>query len=113
MIMGVPVEIRQVARPRNTVVVDTGSNGPNRYAVRERGKSICKPHKNPAPRNGRTIGHIINLTFVPVVDEPRLAPDGPQWLSYGSCAFVYSVSRDIESDLLAIFSPNDAMLAVI
>lgn len=109
MIMGVPVEIRQVARPRNTVVVDTGSNGPNRYAVRERGKSICKPHKNPAPRNGRTIGHIINLTFVPVVDEPRLAPDGPQWLSYGSCAFVYSVSRDIESDLLAIFSPNDAM----
>ena len=25
MIMGVPVEIRQVARPRNTVVVDTGS----------------------------------------------------------------------------------------
>ncbi len=37
--MSVPVEVRQVARPRNTVVVDTSSNDPNRYAVRERGKS--------------------------------------------------------------------------
>ena len=61
------------------------------------------------PHNGHTIGHIINLTFLPLVDEPCLAPDDPQMLSYGSCALGFSVSRNIESDLLAIFRPNDAM----
>ena len=107
--MPVPESIRSVARPTNTVVVDTGSKGPNRYAVRERARSVCLPHKNPSPRNGRTIGHIIDGCFIPVVAKPQLAPDGPEWLSYGSCALVYSVSQDLFSDLLGIFSPNDAM----
>lgn len=107
--MSVPLNIREVSRPRNTVVVDTGSKGPNRYAVRERARSVCAPHKNPSPRNGRTIGHIINFTFVPVVKTPMLAPTGPEFLSYGSCALVYSVAKDIQNDLLGVFSPDDAM----
>lgn len=48
--MGVPVEIRHVARPRNMVVVDTGSNGPNRYAVRERGKNTANHARVPSPQ---------------------------------------------------------------
>ena len=40
--MGVPTEIRQVKRPRNTVVVDRGENHFLRYAVRERAKATHK-----------------------------------------------------------------------
>ena len=38
--MSVPEEVRRVPRPRNTVVLDTGSKGPTRYAVRARAKSV-------------------------------------------------------------------------
>ena len=31
--MGVPENIRAVPRPRNTVVIDSGSNGAKRYSV--------------------------------------------------------------------------------
>ena len=41
--MPVPESIRKVPRPRNTVVVDSGSNGTKRYAVHGRLTSICKP----------------------------------------------------------------------
>ena len=34
--MAIPEEIRRVARPRNTVVVLSGTKGAKRYAVRER-----------------------------------------------------------------------------
>lgn len=34
--MAIPEEIRRVARPKNTVVVQSGSKGANLYAVRER-----------------------------------------------------------------------------
>ena len=38
--MSVPLEIRQVKRPVNTVVIDSGREGPNRYQVLERKKVI-------------------------------------------------------------------------
>lgn len=40
--MGVPESIRSVSRPKNTVVIDTGSKGIHRYVVRERNGTICK-----------------------------------------------------------------------
>lgn len=105
--MGVPAEIRQVKRPRNTVVVDRGENHFLRYAVRERAGAVCKTGHNPQPRNGRTIGHIINGVYVPVV-RTRMTKKSPEWLSYGSSALIESQSRDILSDLLAVFHPCDA-----
>ena len=41
--MGVPESIRAVPRPRNTVVIDSESNGAKRYSVHARLTSICKP----------------------------------------------------------------------
>lgn len=105
--MGVPTEIRQVKRPRNTVVVDRGENHFLRYAVRERAGTVCKPGHNPQPRNGRTIGHIINGTYVPV-GPTRMTKKSPEWLSYGFSALVESQSRDILKDLLNVFHPCDA-----
>lgn len=106
--MGVPAEIRAVERPRNTVVVETKSKGPSRYAVRERLKSVYKKGENPKPRNGKTIGHIIDLKFVPLQECSKIAEDGPQWLSYGACALVRSEADDLIEDLLAVYAPKDA-----
>ena len=64
--MGVPKEIREVPRPVNTVVCDSGNDTPLRYSVRERAASgKYSRGKNPMPKNGRVIGHIIDLKFVP------------------------------------------------
>ncbi|NLM78329.1 MAG: hypothetical protein GX173_09625 [Ruminococcaceae bacterium] len=58
--MAVPLNVRQVERPKNTIVDDSGRDGPNRYAVRERASIKYVAGGNPQPRNGRVIGHIID-----------------------------------------------------
>lgn len=66
--MSVPESIRQVPRPSNTVVIDSGSNGPKRYAVHSRAKVVYTRGRNPRPVNGPVIGHIIGGKFVPNLD---------------------------------------------
>ena len=106
--MAVPAEIRAVSRPKNTVVEDSGREGPKRYAVRER--SYCKyvAGGNPQPHNGKVIGHIIDMKFVPVNDDTAAkAPAVPDMLSYGASALVKSVVKDLKEDLLAVYDPSD------
>ena len=64
--MAIPEEIRRVARPKNTVVVLSGSKGANLYAVRERAGFKYGPRGNPQPINGRIIGHIVDGRYVPL-----------------------------------------------
>ena len=104
--MPVPEEIRKVDRPKNTVVYDTGHEGPNRYCVRERAGTRYVPGGNPQPRNGKIIGHIYNGKYVPKV--PEIATDGPWALSYGASILVKSVSSDIEDTLMRIYPIEDA-----
>ena len=112
--MAVPADIRAVPRPKNTIVDDSGRNGPKRYAVRERSYVKYVPGGNPQPRNGKVIGHIINHEYVPIDSTPKTAPDTPDMLSYGSSALVRSVTKDIEKDLLAVYDPADvfAIMAI-
>ena len=51
--MAVPAEIRAVPRPVNTIVDDSGTNSPKRYAVRQRASSKYIPGGNPQPKNGK------------------------------------------------------------
>jgi hypothetical protein len=95
-----------VERPVNTIVEDSGTGGSCRYSVRERDGTMYVSGGNPQPRNGRVIGHIIENKFVP--KGKKTADSGPRMLSYGSAALVRSVTRDIFSDLLDIYPPNDA-----
>ncbi|MDR0948093.1 MAG: transposase [Lachnospiraceae bacterium] len=104
--MAVPEKIRSVQRPINTVVDDNGREGPKRYAVRERASTKYVPGGNPQPRNGKVIGHIIDLKFVPI--QPPIAQNGSDILSYGSAALVKSVTQDITADLLRIYPAKDA-----
>jgi hypothetical protein len=103
--MTVPINIRQVERPKNTVVEDNGRDGPNRYAVRERASIKYVAGGNPQPRNGRVVGHIIDLHFVPV--KEATASQGPEMLSYGAPALVKSVTTDILADLLDVYPAQD------
>ena len=104
--MAVPAEIRAVPRPVNTIVDDSGTNSPKRYAVRQRASSKYIPGGNPQPKNGKVIGHIIDYKYVPLTDST--APDGPDMLSYGASALVKSVSADLLSDLLKVYPANEA-----
>ena len=104
--MGVPEEIRSVPRPRNTVVVLSGTKGAKRYAVRARVGVKYGPSGNPQPINGPIIGHIVDHRFVPVVDN--VAKAEPDMLSYGAAAFIYGCSADLLSDLYAVYSVTDA-----
>ncbi len=107
--MGVPESIRKVERPKNTVVHDSGKDTKYRYSVRERNGAKYVPGKNPQPRNGKVVGHIIDGKFVPV--EPKTPPsrNTPDLLSYGSSALFKSLSEDIFDDLLQVYPPNDAI----
>ena len=104
--MAVPESIRKVPRPVNTIVQDNGKDGPNRYPVRERVSVMYVSGGNPQPKNGKVIGHIVDGVYVPLgVAAVKAEPD---MLSYGASAFVRSVSKDLFSELLGIYTPKDA-----
>ena len=86
--MAIPEEIRRVARPKNTVVVLSGTKGAKRYAVRERAGYTYGPRGNSQPINGRIIGHIVDGRYVPLHEGLSLAT--PAMLSYGASAFLHS-----------------------
>lgn len=106
--MAVPAEIRAVPRPKNTIVDDSGREGPKRYAVRERSYTKYVAGGNPQPHNGKVIGHIIDMKYVPIHDEETKSCTEPDMLSYGASALVKSVTKDLKEDLLAVYDPSDA-----
>lgn len=105
--MPVPEDIRAVKRPINTIVDDSGHEGPKRYAVRQRSSSRYIPGKNPQPHNGKVIGHIVDHKFVPIPDTSKHKPDEPDMLSYGASALVRSVTDDLFHDLLEVYDASD------
>ncbi len=105
--MTVPIEIRQVKRPLNTVVIDTKLKSSKRYAVKARNGFYKKSDGTSFPKNGSVIGHIIDNKFVPI--STTKIRDSSYSLCYGPSAFIKSVSQDIYDDLLDCFDVNDAL----
>lgn len=103
--MGVPESIRRVPGPKNTVVTDSGRDGPFRYAVRERKGSVYSEGKS-RPVNGKVIGHITGGIYVPLVAPLKAEP---QVLSRGTAALVRDVSADFMEDLLKCLNLSEAM----
>ena len=104
--MGVPAEIRAVPRPKNTVVVDSGRDTVNRYAVMNRKGIKYIPNHNPQPQNGKVIGHIIDFTFVPIPIKQEYS--GPFELQYGATALIKKLTQDVYYDLLKVFNSSHA-----
>lgn len=74
--MPVPEGIRRVPRPKNTVVIDSGHDGPLRYAVRQRAGVKYGPQGQARPINGSVIGHICGGSFVPLGQITRTGANG-------------------------------------
>ena len=105
----VPDDIKSVDRPKNTVVVDTGSSGGRRYAVRERAGYKMTAGNNPGPRNGKIIGYICSGRFIPKSEFINdVSKNTSERLQYGAAAFVHATCADIYSDLLECFTVEDA-----
>lgn len=105
--MGIPEEIRNVERPKNTVVVAYGKNK-DKYAVRSR--LGCKSvNGRKIPVDGPVIGHIVDLTYVP--DDP-IAPisrSDTDYLRWADIMLAVNQSKDILEDLRAVYNQSDSL----
>ena len=109
LIVMVPEDIRQVKRPKNTVVLDTGSRGPHRYVVRERKGAKLSKGNNYGPRNGRVIGFIVNHKFIAKnFTSFDVSSSDYKQLQYGASAFIFHACKDITDDLYSCFTMKDA-----
>lgn len=102
--MKVPEEILRVERPANTVVLDRGeSKGDYRYIVQYRARKGSSGEKN---ERNLLLGYIINgkyVEFVPIEFS----------FSFGGGAFAHDVSKDILTDLRAVFGRKDGLFLYI
>lgn len=101
----VPEEIRNVERPKNTIVAPSSKEGI--YLVRER-----NGYKNGKPINGKVVGHIIDKTYVDKKDNikkvKRVSLRDISYKYYGKVAFADSVGKDILNQLKTVYDENDA-----
>lgn len=105
--MSVPAEIRSVTRPVNTIVVDRGGNGINRYAVIER--IGCKRINGMnQPVSGETIGHIINGEYVPVDNISALSISNVELKGYADSVLINNLSSSLLEELLHFYTLKDA-----
>lgn len=105
----IPKEILAVPRPKNSVVIAYGKDK-SHYAVRQRVgcKNVDGRH---VPINGPTIGHIIDLQFVPIdpvapADVSGSSVELKDWANVVLCDRLFS---DIREELFDVYSVADAM----
>ena len=107
--MPIPKEVLNVSRPKNTVVIAYGKEK-NLYAVRQR-IGCRNENGRHLPINGPTIGHIVDLTYVPIdVSAPQdisLSPiDLKDWANIVLCDREF---KGMQTELLAVYSNQDTM----
>ena len=112
--MVVPENIRNVPRPRNTVICPNRKPGPYQWAVRCRSGTRYIPGKGTQPINGPVVGHIIGGKFYPVDSGPLIAGEGDseyyapstRAIQYGATALALTVVEDLVQDLASVFTPQ-------
>lgn len=102
----VPEYIRQIERPKNTIVQATKHD--NIFLVIER--IGCRYDKGRRlPVNGSVIGHIIDGRYVSKdKTRKRLSLRSEHLLKYGNIAFADNVGRELYTSLNDIFEQSDA-----
>lgn len=100
-------EIRNIARPKNTILLPTKKE--NVYMVVER--VGCKyDHGRRLPQNGKVIGHIIDKVYVPKEEKiQKLTNRSVSLLRYGNVAFADKMGNNLLLSLNQIYDPNDAL----
>ncbi len=105
--MTIPQHIKNVLRPKNTVIIENKTIGNYKYAVRERTGYKKDAKGKMQPVYGKVIGYIVDNNFQQI-SKPHVQDEEKYYLSFGSAAFIYSVTKDIYEDLLKAFSARDA-----
>lgn len=107
--MTIPAEILAVKRPANTVVQVYGKNK-DRYLVRQR--VGCKyMNGRRIPQNGPTVGHIINMQFIPLEAQSpdsvfQCGPDLKDWADIILCDHLF---KPVLDELLLVYNRKDAL----
>ena len=106
--MPIPKDILNVKRPKNTVVICYGKNK-DHYAVRQRVGCEYKDGRH-LPKNGPTIGHIIDGKYIPI-EEPLPAVsmcdvDLKDWANVSLCDRLF---QDVLHDLRNVYNESDAL----
>lgn len=112
--MTVPEAIRAIERPPNTVVIAYGKNM-DRYAVKIRiGCDRIEGKKNPRPRTGPTIGHIVRENgrgewrYVPNDGIMRIPDNEIDRKDWGNVAMCTMASADLLEDLKKVYSADES-----
>ena len=112
--MAVPEAVRSVKRPLNTIVVAYGKNK-DRYAVKLRiGCERIDGKKNPRPKTGATIGHIIpsnnpeGWKYIANDGILRIPDDEIDRKDWGNVQICVDLSPDILADLRSLYSTSEA-----
>ena len=106
----VPDDIRAVPRPKNTVVIDSGSNGLRRYAVRSRnGYVYNETSGRKVPVNGKVIGYIFNGAFhlSQSINGPVNSFDRTSLVGYGAVRLIAEEGQRVEAALSKVYEPED------
>lgn len=108
--MAVPEDVRKVKRPKGTVVCD-GKDGV--YPVREKLSGTCymdddgKYHR--PSRNGKVIGHIINMEFVEKAVDDSVAQGDVDLKDWGNVEMFNRLNRDLLTLLEVHYIEEDAL----
>ena len=109
--MSIPKEILEVKRPKNTVVFAYGKNK-DKYGVRERlGCSREEGKKYPTPVEGKTIGHIINMKYVPKKmdnDTQAISNSSYDVKDYANIVFLDGLFKHVLVDLRKHYNEADS-----
>ena len=108
--MAVPKAVREVPRPKNTVVIPYGKDKAG-FAVRARTGCKYKDGKR-CPVNGPIIGYIINMEYVPKNPDEDVIPiskcpvDLKYWANVILCN---NVASSLLDELCVVYNKNDAL----
>ena len=104
--MAVPESIRNIERPKNTVVIAYGKNK-DKYAVKKRIGCKYDNGRN-IPVDGPTIGHIVDGKYVACeyADVAKKKCELKDWANIVLCDKLF---KDILNDLYAFYSYSDAL----
>ena len=104
--MPIPQHILSVKRPKNTVVTCYGKNK-DHYAVRQR--VGCKyDGGRHLPKNGPTIGHIIDGKYVPIeVPIPTVSMCDVDLKDWANVTLCDRLSKDVLLDIKNVYNQSE------
>ena len=107
--MPIPKEVLAVDRPKNSIVIAYGKNR-DRYAVRAR-VGCRSDGQRRLPVNGPTIGHIVDLRYVPLEEDacPPVSESAVDLKDWANIMLAQKLFGSMVDELREVYSSDDAL----